>query len=581
MDATPEGPTAEEADTGALSEKSAWKKLSSRSRWLLVLAAIVVVSVVVAAITVPRYLDSRPTDDAAETTEPPESSIDPSLDSDGDGIPDVLEISGWRVLGGTSYITDPKNPDTDGDGLSDGKEAGEPQPSDSDEVIYAGISDPTKIDSDDDGLTDKAEVRGWSTEGGDQFFTDPLNPDTDGDGLFDGDEAGDRVSGDGEDDLYSGFSNPSLADTDGDGLSDAEEADNGTNPALVDTDGDGLDDLQEVQVVGTDPNRSDTDGDGHSDAYEEENREELGLDPLFEDVEVSAWEYAGDFAKGALAGDAWRADSLAWLAGNLVSSGSSFIPGFGWIIGGVADARDTIANAIQADWVGAGFSAIGLIPYVGDAAAIPKKAASFVVRNPELAAAAGALVVALNKVPESIKVDASKQIWKEWDTLKNAGANDKALLQLQQSGRINLDSLGTAMRRDGHVAGPSTRFLKDGNSGEATQYQALTAAGMKVETQVRMPTDSCIEVCNATVRIIDNLADGVAYESKVGFKVLNEEIMAQINSDAYLIKTGAIKSAHWDFYPSAHTNQVGASKPVLDLLEANGITFTIHMPKTR
>lgn len=580
MDTAPEEPADEKIEAGGLPESSASKKISFRSRWLLVLAAMVAVSVAVAVITVPRFWESRPDASPIETTESAESDIDPSLDSDGDGIPDVQEITGWSVSSGSSYVTDHNNPDTDGDGLSDGEEAGQLQPSDNDEVVYVGVSDPTRVDSDEDGLTDGAEVLGWSMEAGDQFFTDPMNPDTDGDGLLDGDEAGEQVENTEAGQLFIGFSNPELIDTDGDGLIDAEEADNLTDPYLPDSDRDGLDDYFEVQVVGTDPSQADTDGDGHIDAYEVENREEQGLDPLFEDVEVSAWAYAGDFAKGALAGDAWRADSLAWLAGNLVSSGSSFIPGFGWIIGGVSDARDTIANAIQADWVGAGFSAVGIIPYVGDAASIPKKAASFAVRNPELAAAAGALIFALNKVPESIKIDALKGLTSEWSALTKAGATDKALLRLHKSGRINLDDLGAAMKREGHIEGPPSRYLADGPAGEKTLVAALRKNGTEVGTQVTASTKGCVEVCNPTARRFDAVVDGIAHESKVGFNDLDAGTRAQINSDAYLVETGVIRGAHWHFYPSAHTDQIGANKPVLDLLEENGIPFTIHVPTT-
>ena len=45
-------------------------------------------------------------------------------DSDGDRISDRAETSGLRMQSGSSYITDPGNPDTDGDGLTDGEEAG-------------------------------------------------------------------------------------------------------------------------------------------------------------------------------------------------------------------------------------------------------------------------------------------------------------------------------------------------------------------------------------------------------------------------------------------------------------------------
>jgi eukaryotic-like serine/threonine-protein kinase len=78
-------------------------------------------------------------------------------DSDNDGLSDYQEA----ILG-----TDPNNPDTDGDGLSDG-----------DEVFIYG-TDPRKRDTDGDFLPD-----------GDEIFvygTDPTNPDTSGDGILDG-----------------------------------------------------------------------------------------------------------------------------------------------------------------------------------------------------------------------------------------------------------------------------------------------------------------------------------------------------------------------------------------------------------
>ncbi|MEX0863255.1 MAG: hypothetical protein WD269_00095, partial [Acidimicrobiia bacterium] len=61
--------------------------------------------------------------------------------------------------------TDPLDPDTDDDGLSDG-----------DEVNVHG-TDPLDPDTDDDGLNDGLEV---------DLGLDPLNPDTDGDGIPDG-----------------------------------------------------------------------------------------------------------------------------------------------------------------------------------------------------------------------------------------------------------------------------------------------------------------------------------------------------------------------------------------------------------
>ncbi len=104
-------------------------------------------------------------------------------DTDGDGIPDTIEVF---ILGtdpfkkntdddgeddfaevflrGTSpLLFDPRD-DEDGDGLSAAQEA------------QAG-TDPTKADTDGDGLADGPELR--------FFGTDPNNPDTDGDGFND------------------------------------------------------------------------------------------------------------------------------------------------------------------------------------------------------------------------------------------------------------------------------------------------------------------------------------------------------------------------------------------------------------
>lgn len=436
------------------------------------------------------------------------------------------------------------------------------------------------VDSDEDGLNDSVEASGWSVKDGSIFITNPHNSDTDGDGLTDSEEAGPRIETDGPGEAYAGFSNPELVDTDDDGLTDSEEADDGSNPQLFDSDSDDLSDYQEVRIVGSNPVQADTDDDGVNDGYEEENREAQGLDPLFEDTETSALDYASDFARGALAGEASPGDSVAWLAGNLVTSGSSLIPGIGWVVGGIADARDAVASAIRADWVGAGFSLAGMVPYAGDASTIPRKVSAFVVRHPELSPAAGALVVGLDKVPDLIKVDASKQLWTEWDTLRNAGANNEALLRLQDSGRISLDRLGATMKRQGHVTGSPSQFLADGRAGENSLEKLLSENGTTVETQVRASTVNCFQECNLTARIFDAVADGVAHESKVGYKMLDSEMRAQINSDAYLIDTGVIKQAHWHFYPSAHTSQVGASEPFFDMLEEKGIKYTIHAPTT-
>jgi len=99
-------------------------------------------------------------------------------DTDGDGIPDNLEVE--------LYNTDPTKADSDGDGMTDGEEianSSNPNKSDSDgdgisdyEELMLYNSNPNEVDSDKDGLTDIEEV---------QKGSNPMNGDTDGDGIPD------------------------------------------------------------------------------------------------------------------------------------------------------------------------------------------------------------------------------------------------------------------------------------------------------------------------------------------------------------------------------------------------------------
>jgi outer membrane protein OmpA-like peptidoglycan-associated protein len=167
------------------------------------------------------------------------------IDSDNDGLSDGDEIK--------KYYTNPRNPDTDNDGLIDGKEVNffgtMPKNADTDsDVLFDGDeinifkTDPKSADTDNDGLDDGKEIR--------TYLTDPLNPDTDGDGLTDGQEVTRKTD-------------PKKVDTDGDGLEDGREVSIfGTDPTKVDTDGDKLSDGQEVNTFKSDPLKKDTDGDG-------------------------------------------------------------------------------------------------------------------------------------------------------------------------------------------------------------------------------------------------------------------------------------------------------------------------------
>src|SRR5829696_3830988 len=183
--------------------------------------------------------EPAPVDDPAPVEEPvaetivdtvaTDTAVASETDLDADNYPDALEVE---------VGLDPRNPDTDGDGVADG-----------DEVNLYG-TDPFTWDTDGDGLSD-----------GEELFvagTDPLVWDTDGDGVSDGgveavadvdplvaEEVAPVVADD-------AASSTTSVDSDADRLADADEAAVGTDPTNPDTDGDGYYDGDEVNL-GTDP----------------------------------------------------------------------------------------------------------------------------------------------------------------------------------------------------------------------------------------------------------------------------------------------------------------------------------------
>ncbi|MEM6639663.1 MAG: S8 family serine peptidase, partial [Pseudomonadota bacterium] len=213
-----------------------------------------------------RDLDGMPDRFEIQFNFDPENPADAVLDADNDGLSNREEYE---------QGTDPRDVDTDGDGLSDGDE------------VNVFQTDPGNVDTDGDNLSDGAEVN--------QFGTDPTVLDSDGDGLADGFEVSTTQT------------NPAESDSDGDGLGDGweiefsldptvfsdpdrdEDADGlgllgeflaGTRPDRADTDDDGLSDGAEVNGAGTDPLRVDTDNDSMPDGWEVS----VGLDPLVDDA---------------------------------------------------------------------------------------------------------------------------------------------------------------------------------------------------------------------------------------------------------------------------------------------------------
>ncbi|MEZ4365779.1 MAG: Ig-like domain-containing protein [Kofleriaceae bacterium] len=199
------------------------------------------------------------------------------VDTDGDGLPDVVEVAGG---------SDPNDADTDDDGVIDGDEPNLWLDTDGDGLI--NVLDP---DSDNDGLLDGTELGlgcdlpdtdlsagNCIADADPATTTDPLDPDTDDGGIKDGAEDFDR---NGRVDLGEGDPNdPSddvtLVDTDGDGLPDPLEVLIGTDPDDADSDDDGVIDGDEANFW------LDTDGDGLINALDPDSDD----DGLFDGTEV-------------------------------------------------------------------------------------------------------------------------------------------------------------------------------------------------------------------------------------------------------------------------------------------------------
>ena len=120
-------------------------------------------------------------------------------DTEANAIIDAGVVWTWGAAVEPMFIAEGGPLDSDGDGLTDDEEA-----------EYG--TDPYDPDTDKDGLSDGEEVK--------QYRTDPLNPDTDWDGLKDG-----------YDEVSKYRTNPLLRDTDNGGVADGHEViEDGTDP---------------------------------------------------------------------------------------------------------------------------------------------------------------------------------------------------------------------------------------------------------------------------------------------------------------------------------------------------------------
>ena len=145
---------------------------------------------------------------------------------------DSQSLGGDRARQSAGTVTDPSNPDTDGDGISDGiEDANRNGWVDGDGELIPTDFNPWAERDWPDGIMQPTET--WTE-------TDPNNPDTDGDGATDGFSEDTNFDG-----LIEGDANSNR-------LYDANEAWSETDPLNEDSDGDGLPDGWEIDK-GLDP----------------------------------------------------------------------------------------------------------------------------------------------------------------------------------------------------------------------------------------------------------------------------------------------------------------------------------------
>ena len=249
-------------------------------------------------------------------------------DRDGDGLPDWVELSfgtdennantdgdGWNdaadpgvaygtgrqfypdmsgnyyLIGetdgaGSYYTTDPRQSDTDGDGLND-------------DADLAANGNPLDYDTDNDGLSDSLENANGLTVN---------DVDTDADGIVDGAEYNADVAGDGQN-----ANEATNADIDGDGIPDGVEFGITANDTLVEylahtgqyqrPAGAAAPALDQDEATYTDMNAQDTDGDGFNDGDEDADQNGKWKISASFHYMASAAALRGGADNGAAAGD--------------------------------------------------------------------------------------------------------------------------------------------------------------------------------------------------------------------------------------------------------------------------------------
>lgn len=406
--------------------------------------------------------------------------------------------------------------DTDEDGLSDCEEERGFTDLDTGTTF---TSDPRVFDTDGDGLPDGAELTRRALTDLEQLLLGPLD------------------SGDVLDGVIAIASDPRRVDSDGDDLDDFTEAELGSSARRADTDFDDLPDGAEEEQ-GSALTATDSDDDGYSDHYEA-TRIDDGFDPLSPTEVQSKWAYLRDFSVGATCGDLFgicQLDSVSWLAGSLVS---------GFAVYG--DVRDAVSALFHRDLVGIGFAVGGAIPLIGDAVKSGEAVVKFIRRvgqNTLKGRAAIRFAMSL-KLPSSVKAQIVEEAADGLDAVRRSGISNEAIERLAK--RTDFRELEAAVRRAAGVDAGNGSFRSwRAAEDELRRRTGSQAREQRFLRDPANPTDATgsrrVDAWDPTTRTARECKSGYVIEARL------TETLDQIGKDRALLDAGRVDEVEWHFF---------------------------------
>ncbi len=515
----------------------------------------------IASATGGRYFPVATAEDLPDVFDRIGGDIGEGQDLDEDGLDDRHELTGIVLGTGITVYTDPRDPDTDGDGLLDGDEVvlergwDKPYPT----MFYKLLSSPHAVDTDSDGLSDPEEL---------DLTMDAVDPDMDDDGASDGVE-------------YVSAMDVANPNPDGDQYDDGEELGGRTDPFTYDP---SLADRTRAFAAGA-------------------LLGELGYWLADHDVEVAVAIAYPRFGPPFLATTVHGigACSLPLIRCDELTKFQPFLTDlpeyvFGMVLLGLIPfvdiavaVRDAIGAAMSGEYGWAIFEiaagALGFfVPVAGDIPGIVKDVGKWLARAVDFGKKSDEIVAfvakAADDTPAAEKVfvplvKGFKQA--SYDVLSNKNVSDTDMIRLAASGQ-DLDALALVVQRADEVASVG-RWFDDALTPRGYWGREAEDFVRTLKGGVSKRFDTLIEGVGK-FRIADSASDGLRRldEVKTGDGRLDDRMLVQITKDEDLLDRGVVESITWNFFPSGRSNRLGPDPALLDELRMRGIAVKIWLP---